>query len=102
MKAAEINIRDPYMLWSSWSTCGYAVGTAVSDSGEITGIWKHLEEPVFPENGGHGMMFYAPDGTMKYVLHYPNDKYQERPVFGTLEIIDGKVTVTNGDEKRHE
>ena len=91
-----------YMLWSSWSTRGYAVGTAVSDSGEITGIWKHLEEPVFPENGGHGMMFYAPDGTMKYVLHYPNDKYQERPVFCTLEITDGKVVVTNGNENRHE
>jgi len=82
-----------YLLWSSWGERGYAVGTAVSESGEITGLWKHLEEPVFPENGGHGMLFYMPDEEMKYVLHYPNDKYQERPVFCSLEIVAGKIVI---------
>lgn len=82
-----------YMLWSSWSRCGYAIGTAVSESGRITGPWRQLEDPVFPENGGHGMMFRTEEGQMKYTLHFPNDKYKERPVFRSLKIEDGKVVM---------
>lgn len=81
------------MLWSSWSKCGYAIGTAVSDSGQIEGPWRQLPEPVFPENGGHGMMFYTDNGEMKYTLHFPNDKYQERPIFKNLAIKDGTVVM---------
>lgn len=85
-----------YMLWSSWSNCGYAVGTAVSKSGRADGPWVHLPEPVFPENGGHGMAFRDYDGSLKYTLHFPNDKYKERPIFKTLEIDHGKIRMTEG------
>lgn len=69
------------MLWSSWSQRGYAVGVAKSENGDVRGPWEHLEEPAFPENGGHGMLFRTKEGQLVYTLHYPNDKYQERPVF---------------------
>ena len=79
------------MLWSSWSTCGYAVGTAVSAGGDILGPWEHLAEPVFPENGGHGMLFSTKEGQMLYTLHYPNEKFAERPVFRTVVEQDGAL-----------
>ena len=69
------------ILWASWSNHGYAVGAALSESGSIYGPWKHLEEKVFPENGGHGALFTSKEGELLYTLHYPNDLYKERPVF---------------------
>lgn len=77
------------MLWSSWSGRGYAVGVASSASGSMLGPWKHQAEPLFPENGGHGMLFRTGEGRLTYVLHAPNDKYQERPVFRTVLETDG-------------
>lgn len=80
-----------YMTWSSWSVCGYAVGVAVSESGRTKGPWKQMEEPVFPENGGHGMMFRDLDGNLKFTLHFPNDKYKERPMFVKVCLKDGTL-----------
>ena len=82
-----------YMTWSSWSTHGYAVGVAVSENGSVQGPWKQQEKPLFPENGGHGMMLKEDDGTLRFVLHYPNDKYQEHPVFTTVEVKDGEMVL---------
>lgn len=83
------------MLWSSWSKGGYAVGTAVSPSGNICGPWQHKASPLFPENGGHGMVFRAKENQLLYALHYPNDKLQEHPLFApvteygdTLQLLD--------------
>lgn len=70
-----------HLYWSSWCTKGYAVGEAVSESGSIYGPWKHQDRLLFPENGGHGMAFRKADGSLLYTLHYPNDKYQEHPIF---------------------
>ena len=82
------------MLWSSWSKGGYAVGTALSPSGDIRGPWQHEEKALFPENGGHGMLFRNKAGQLLYALHYPNDKLCERPLFvpvaehgSTLQLI---------------
>ena len=73
------------IIWSSWGDHGYSVGIAVSDSGDIKGPWHHLEAPLFPENGGHGMVFTDLEGRTRYVLHYPNDFYKERPTFYYLK-----------------
>lgn len=78
-------------LWASWSDRVYAVGAAVSESGSIMGPWKHLEERFFPENGGHGMLFEDKSGRLLYTLHYPNDKYKERPVFREVVIKEGRL-----------
>lgn len=79
------------MLWSSWSDRGYAVGTALSRSGKLTGPWEHLPEKLFPEDGGHGMLFTGKDGKLIYTLHYPNERYQEHPIFLAMQESDGKL-----------
>lgn len=80
-----------YMTWSSWSTCGYAVGCGVSESGSIQGPWRQIERPVFPENGGHGMMFSDKEGQLRFTLHYPNDKYMERPQFMKMKYVNKEL-----------
>ena len=78
-----------YMTWSCWSERGYAVGVAVSDSGLIAGPWRQEPIPVFPENGGHGMVFRDKEGGLQFLLHYPNDKYQEHPV--AIPLVTGET-----------
>ena len=78
------------MTWSSWSEQAYAVGVAESVSGLVTGPWRQLETPLWPANGGHGMLFEEKDGSLWFTLHTPNDKYLERPVFHRLET-DGDL-----------
>ena len=69
------------MTWSSWGTNGYAVGTAISESGKLCGPWLQSTTPIFPENGGHGMLFTDKNGQKLFALHYPNDRYKEHPCF---------------------
>lgn len=78
-----------YMILSSWSVKGYAVGVAVSDSGKIEGPWRQQKEPLWPENGGHGMFFKDLQGKTIFTLHYPNDKYKERPTFWNVALEEG-------------
>ena len=75
-----------YMTWSSWGTNGYAVGLAVSENGSVQGPWLQHEKPFFPENGGHGMAFTDKEGNLRFVLHYPNDKFHEHPMFIDLTV----------------
>ena len=82
-----------YMILSSWSTNGYAVGVAVSETGSIEGPWKLQEKPLYPENGGHGMFFKDLDGNLVFTLHFPNDKYMERPTFWTVKLADGELVL---------
>ena len=79
------------IFWSSWSKAGYAVGIARSDNGRLDGNFEQLAQPLFPENGGHGMVFTDKDGKAYYLLHYPNDKFAERPVFYELKEEDRAV-----------
>ncbi len=79
------------MTWSSWGTNGYAVGVAVSESGSVKGPWRQIARPIFPENGGHGMVFADKDGQLLFVLHYPNDKFQEKPCFMKLNNQNGEL-----------
>lgn len=73
------------------------MGAARSESGSVKGPWIQQEEPVFPENGGHGMVFRDRDGKLKFLLHSPNDKYKERPVITELQITDGVVSLIRED-----
>ncbi len=50
------------MLWSSFSTKGYAMGIARSESGTVVGPWIQEKKPIWKEDGGHGMIFRAFDG----------------------------------------
>lgn len=82
-----------YTTCSSWGENGYAVGVVVSESGSINGPWHHIETPLYPENGGHGMFFKDLDGQLIFTLHYPNDKYAERPQFYKVKNIDGNLAL---------
>jgi beta-xylosidase len=76
------------MLWSSFGPEGYAMGIARSESGRVEGPWVQEKEPIWKEDGGHGMIFRAFDGKLFLTLHQPNNSPNERAVFREL-IEDG-------------
>lgn len=66
------------MLWSSFGEEGYAMGIAVSDSGDISGPWRQRETPLWAKNGGHGMILSTTAEKNFLVFHWPNDSPEER------------------------
>ena len=85
------------LIWSPILDWNYVVLSAVSDNGNPRGPWRHINAPVFDNNGGHGMLFTDFDGSVKLTLH--NNQYNqvvpvglERTViFETKETKDGYV-----------
>lgn len=69
------------MIWSSFRDGSYALGIARSMSGTITGPWIQDPQPVFKEDGGHGMIFRTFEGQSLLAIHQPNQTPDERPVF---------------------
>jgi hypothetical protein len=66
------------MIWSSGGPTGYACGVAVSDSGKLAGPWVQRPEPLFANDGGHGMIFRTFEGQLMLALHQPNKTPKER------------------------
>ncbi|WP_082716678.1 glycoside hydrolase family 43 protein [Microterricola viridarii] len=66
------------MLWSSFGEQGYAMGVATSESGTVLGPWSQEPEPLWPVNGGHGMILTPSAGGSRLVFHSPNDSPAER------------------------
>jgi len=87
------------LLWSSFSDLGYAMGIARSDSGEITGPWRHMPRPVVDCDGGHGMVFRDFSGALFLTYHSPNKTPEERPVFRRVVERDGTLLVVDGEEQ---
>ena len=77
-----------WMLWSSLSESGYAIGLAKSENGKIEGPWQQQAEPVFSGDGGHGMVFKDLDGHYRLAIHTPNKTPNERPIFPLLVMND--------------
>ena len=67
------------MIWST-SAGSYFQCVAASDNNSVNGRWSHLE-PLFTDDGGHGMLFNGLDGKLRLTLHCPNKTLSERPVF---------------------
>lgn len=83
------------LLWSSFGTVGnYCIGEAASLSGTIAGPWRQAERPLYEADGGHGMLFTAPDGTLHLAIHTPNATPDERPVFVAVEETDEGLVAT--------
>jgi beta-xylosidase len=82
-----------YMLWTSGGYTGYTQGIAVSESGKLAGPWKQQAEPLYSEDGGHGMVFTAFDGRLMMILHSPNNRESRPRIFemedtgNTLKIV---------------
>ena len=61
------------MIWSSFGEKGkYMVGIAYSTSGKVAGPWKHMDQPLLANDGGHGMIFRTFDGRLVMAIHQPN------------------------------
>lgn len=83
------------MIWSSFTDSGYTTGIAASTSGRVQGPWIHLPEPLFREDGGHGMIFRAFDGTLMLLLHSPNRSPHERARLLTLRDVGDTLQIQN-------
>lgn len=79
------------MLWSSLGCAGYAMGMARSETGEVTGPWQQLPDPLWGKDGGHGMIFRSFDGRLFMTFHAPNKSPNERPVFVEIEETADRV-----------
>lgn len=88
------------MLWSSFGKTGYSVGVSRSADGLLNGVWSHIAQPLFEENGGHGMLFYTLNGQLTYGLHHPNEKGKEHPVFIPLREMESGLRQESGKYTR--
>lgn len=70
-----------FMIWSSGGPHGYTTGVAISDSGRLKGPWRQQAEPLFGDDGGHGMIFKRFDGQLMLVLHSPNKNTERARLF---------------------
>ncbi|WP_198955576.1 alpha/beta hydrolase fold domain-containing protein [Frankia sp. CcI49] len=79
------------MLWSSLGERGYAMGVARSESGHVLGPWTQEPAPLWPEDGGHGMIAAMRDGGLALLLHAPNETPRERVVICRLREVAGGI-----------
>lgn len=70
-----------YMIWTSGGYTGYTQGIAISESGKLAGPWKQQTEPLYKEDGGHGMLFTTFEGKLMMVLHSPNNSGSRPRIF---------------------
>ncbi len=76
------------MIWSSFAEKGYLEAVICSENG-IRGPWKHSEDLLFEQDGGHGMIFRTFEGDLKFICHQPNKTPLERPVIVDIEEKNG-------------
>ncbi|MCC3763302.1 glycoside hydrolase family 43 protein [Glycomyces sp. TRM65418] len=81
------------MLWSSMGEGGYALGVATSESGGVRGPWRQAPEPLWPQDGGHGMVFRDGSGRLWLTLHQPNRTPEERARFIEVEEAPGGLAL---------
>lgn len=82
-----------YMVWTSGGSTGYTQGIAISESGKLAGPWKQQDEPLYNQDGGHGMVFKTFDGKIMMVLHSPNNR-DSRPRIFEMEDTGETLRVT--------
>jgi beta-xylosidase len=82
-----------FMIWTSGGYTGYTVGIAISDSGKLAAPWRQQDEPIFGEDGGHGMLFTRFDGQLMMALHAPNDR-SARPRLFEMEDTGETLRIT--------
>ena len=73
------------MLWSSFHNGKYAIGQSISKEG-LFGSWKHIQSPLYSNDGGHGMVFETLDNRLMLSIHKPNTTPYERAEF--IELIE--------------
>ncbi len=81
------------MLWSNMDQDGYCVRLAYSSNGGVDGRWRQQPGNLYGQtkrrtDGGHGMIFTAPDGTLMLSLHAPNFSDEEHPTTAVFLPVD--------------
>lgn len=79
------------MFWSSIKGGKYIQAIAKSSNRDIDGKWENLEQLLYSDDGGHGMVFKTKEGQLYFTLHHPNLKYHEHPCFLEIEDIGESV-----------
>ncbi|MNP70075.1 hypothetical protein D3C76_1662610 [compost metagenome] len=57
------------------------------------GPWVHQPEPLYRDDGGHGMLFRTFGGQLMLALHAPNRTPEERPLFIPVAEAAGLLSV---------
>ncbi len=86
-----------YMTWSSTDrkTNRYVIALAVSNSGRVTGPWRHLPEPLNADHGGHAMLFKTFGGKLKISYHAPNSPAPAYVVIKDAKFADGTLVISD-------
>lgn len=74
------------------------MGIARSETGDVTGPWRQEAEPLWAEDGGHGMIFRLFDARLMLTFHRPNNTPKERPVFVEIEEVGDSICIKNSIE----
>ncbi len=77
-----------YMIWAGYGKGGYTEGIAISASGKLAGPWTQQAEPLYSNDGGHGMLFTTFDGKLMMVLHAPNGPAARPRIFEMQDTGD--------------
>lgn len=81
------------MTWSSFLKNGeYAIGMAVSSSGNILGPWVNCPRSL-NDDGGHAMIFYDFNGQM--LMSYHTNELPERIVLRPIHVEESKIMFLN-------
>ncbi len=81
------------MLWSNMDSKGYCVRIAYSSNGQVDGKWRQQPGDLYQKtkhhsDGGHGMLFTAPDGTLTLAIHAPNSGDEQTPTTAVFVPVD--------------
>ena len=80
------------MIWSTLADDKYVEAISYSENG-ISGPWKHNNELLYKEDGGHGMLFRNLSGQLLFTMHYPNTNDLERPVIVRVTEENGTIRI---------
>lgn len=82
------------MIWSTYAYGKYAIGISESTTGSVKGLWRHHDELLFADNGGHAMIFRDLEGKLRLAFHQPNDPAgAERAHFYTIEDTGNSIKI---------
>ena len=93
------------VLWSNLDPDGYCVRIAYSSNGRLDGVWRQQPRDLYRKSnrhsdGGHGMLFTAPDGTLTLSIHAPNFGEEQNPTTAIfVPVVDiGDTLITKEDD----
>lgn len=83
------------MLWTTRSRTGYALGYAVSNSGEIYGPWVQMERPLYAHDGGHAMLFRTLSNNQLMMSMHVADRGPKMYALFEMEERGGELHIVN-------